>query len=338
MRSNPNLHYLSFTRKERIGILSLVILILIIFILPTFFKRGPRLQNPQALDQFRAELSALEIRDLDDSMTYDGSEFHKVTKDEKNVASGGADIASSPGNKLFDFDPNEVSSTEWKSLGLGDRTIQTIQHYLAKGGSFKQPSDLLKIYGLKKEDYHRLLPFVKIHLKEQKQDAPFSTIKMVSKPTSQSPKVDSRSSYGKFGLQLLDINKADSFAFISLHGIGPVLANRIIRFREKLGGFYTVDQIGETYGLADSVFQRIKPLLIIRTDTLKKIDINYADVNQLKIHPYIGWKLANAIVQYRLQHGVFLKTNDLLNLSTLSENTFKKLEPYLEIKTVIAGK
>lgn len=338
MRPDLNHHYLSFTRKERIGILSLLILILIVFLLPMFFNREPHLPDPKAIDQFRAALSGLEIQDTEDSAAQDGYDLHKVARDGKNVAAATSDGMSFQKKSLFDFDPNEISANDWKNLGLRDRTIQTIQRYRSKGGVFRQSADLQKIYGMKKEEYDRLLPFIKIHTEDKKRYPSLHGIDNSSKATSPPAKDESSASNKKTASEILDINTADSMTFISVRGIGPVLASRIIRFREKLGGFYSVDQIGETYGLADSVFQKIKPLLYIQTYSLKKIDINNADVNQLKMHPYIGWKLARLIVQYRQQHGHFSNGNDLLNLSVLSETVFKKVQPYLEITAVAAEK
>jgi competence protein ComEA len=329
MRPDPNHHYLSFTRKERIGILSLLFLILIVFLLPMFFNRDPRLPDPKAIDQFRAALSGLEIQDTEDSASQDGYDLHKVARAGKNVAAAASDKTSFQKNILFDFDPNEISAEGWKNLGLRDRTIQTIQRYRSKGAVFRQPADLQKIYGFKKEEYDRLFPFIKIHREDKKQYPSSRGIDTGSKATSPPAKDEARASYKKTASQILDINAADSTAFISLRGIGPVLASRIIRFREKLGGFYSVDQIGETFGLADSVFQKIKPYLNIHTDSLKKIDVNNADVNQLKMHPYIGWKLARKIVQYRQQHGSFTKPEDLQQLSILTDVEFRKILPYL---------
>jgi len=328
MRPDPQHNYFSFTRKERIGILSLVMLILIIFMLPMLFNREQRLPDSKAIDQFRAELSVLETRDSGDSAADDGYELNKVARDGKNVATAGADFTSISKSKLFDFDPNMISASEWKSLGLRDRTIATIQRYRAKGGAFRHPKDLQKIYGLKSEEYNRLLPFVKIQDREKKQLYPKRDT--ASKTQSIVAKDETYLSYKNPTTQILDINTADSIALISLHGIGPVLASRIIRFREKLGGFYSIDQVAETYGIADSVFKKIKPFLTVHIDSLRKIDINNADINQLKTHPYIGWKLAKVIVQYRQQHGVFTNPGELSQLSILNEADLKKVLPYLK--------
>lgn len=70
--------------------------------------------------------------------------------------------------------------------------------------------------------------------------------------------------YKKPNYTTIDINTADTTAFIALPGIGSKLANRIVSFRSKLGGFNSVEQIREVYGLKDSVFQLIYPMLTVK--------------------------------------------------------------------------
>ena len=118
-------------------------------------------------------------------------------------------------------------------------------------------------------------------------------------------------------------------AFIALPGIGNKLALRIVNFRDKLGGFYSIDQIGETYGLPDSVFRKIKPFLKLETNLVKKININTATKDEMKSHPYIKWNLANAIVEYRNQHGNFSSLEDLKKISLITTEVFDKIKFYL---------
>jgi competence ComEA-like helix-hairpin-helix protein len=130
-------------------------------------------------------------------------------------------------------------------------------------------------------------------------------------------------------LHPIDINSADTTAFIALPGIGSKLASRIVLFREKLGGFYTVDQIGEVYGLRDSVFQKIRPALRCDRSGIKMISINSAAKEELKAHPYIRWKLANVLVQYRTMHGPFSSLDDLKKIENLDSSALARMAPYL---------
>src|SRR6185437_7375519 len=95
-------------------------------------------------------------------------------------------------------------------------------------------------------------------------------------------------------IQIIDVNLADTTALISLPGIGSKLAQRIIAFRNKLGGFYSIEQVGETYLLPDSTFQKIKPKLTIVGNNVKQININVASIDEMKAHPYLRYNLANA--------------------------------------------
>lgn len=127
----------------------------------------------------------------------------------------------------------------------------------------------------------------------------------------------------------IEINSADTSAFIALPGIGSKLAARIVLFREKLGGFVRVDQIKEVYGLKDSVVQIILPMLKCDTSLMKKIRINTATEEELKAHPYIRWKLAKAIVSYRDQHGQFTSSADLGNIHSVDSVSLSRLLPYI---------
>jgi competence ComEA-like helix-hairpin-helix protein len=127
----------------------------------------------------------------------------------------------------------------------------------------------------------------------------------------------------------VDINEADTAAFIALPGIGSKLANRIVAFREKLGGFYSVDQVAETFALPDSAFQKIKSKLVISNKEVKKLNINLATIDELKAHPYLRYNIANAMVQYRTQHGDFSTVADIKKIMMVTDEIFNKAQPYL---------
>lgn len=129
-----------------------------------------------------------------------------------------------------------------------------------------------------------------------------------------------------------DINMADTAAFIALPGIGSKLAARIVLFRDKLGGFYDVRQIGEVYGLQDSVFKKISPMLRCDAGHIRKIDINNAEKETLKVHPYIRWQMASALVAYREQHGSFHSAEDIAKLENIDMEAVKKMIPYISFK------
>jgi competence protein ComEA len=317
--------YLTFSRKERIGILTVVSVILLTFFLPDILSKAAS-NRPIKMDTtWMAAVKRSEIK------VQDSSSDHYQKNDNENVYTYQYDKRKSSYNEndiikgeLFYFDPNTISSSEWKRLGLRDKTIKTIENYLSKGGHFYKPADLQKIYGLHDDEYERLKLYIKIESNIPKTKEAFLS------PRSKD-EIQPSKTYGA-RYSIIDVNTADTTAFISLPGIGSKLAVRIITFREKLGGFYSVEQIGETYGLPDSTFQNIKQYLKLDNLSVKKININTATVDEMKSHPYIKYNLANPIVAYRNEHGAFSKIEDVKKVMVVTDEIYKKIAPYLSLQ------
>ncbi|MDX1939503.1 MAG: helix-hairpin-helix domain-containing protein [Saprospiraceae bacterium] len=220
--------------------------------------------------------------------------------------------------QLFEFDPNTASASDFEKLGLSDKTAATIVKYREKGGKFQKPEDLKKIYGIKETDYERLKPFIVL--------TPAIEMKtnIASTTPVKSPDFPNRATKPL----AIDINQASPEEWQQLRGIGMAFAKRITTFRDKLGGFSSIEQVAETYGLPDSTFQQIKPQLK-SSPIFRTIAINTASVEELKAHPYIDARLAAAIVSYREQHGAFSSVGDVARLKALPPTTLEKLKPYL---------
>jgi competence protein ComEA len=232
----------------------------------------------------------------------------------------------------FYFDPNRITDTQWEELGLSRKTIATVKNYLSKGGRFRKADDLKRIYGLRKEDADRLLPYVRIEGND-KIIQPYYAKRPVKKDSgySRNYNTELRRSFQKSKV-IVDINEADSTEWEALPGIGIKLAKRIVKFRDALGGFSTVDQVAEVYGIDDSLFFKIKPDLHIRSGIYKKVRINHWEADSLDTHPYIQKHEAEAIVKYRSQHGRFLTADDLGKINILSSEWIARLKPYLELE------
>jgi competence ComEA-like helix-hairpin-helix protein len=139
-------------------------------------------------------------------------------------------------------------------------------------------------------------------------------------------------SYVRKEYKPVEINSADTSELIALPGIGSKLAARIVLFREKLGGFCSVRQVGEVYGLQDSVFQKLVAYLRCDSQKIKKIDINNATKEQLAAHPYIRWKMADAIITYRNEHVSFMTANELQKIEVIDEEACRRLLPYIDCR------
>ncbi len=129
---------------------------------------------------------------------------------------------------------------------------------------------------------------------------------------------------------LWDINTADETQLKTIQGIGPALSPRIMKFRNRLGGFIDQAQYQEVYGLQAAVIERLKKHTYIHTDFQPtKLNVNTADFQTLAAHPYISYQQAQSIVRYRAQHGPFATLEELGSLVLLDKATLEKLKPYL---------
>lgn len=309
--------YLYNSKRERAGVFTIIILIVLLCLLPFVFAF---LLKKKSYDHttFVREIAALKEKQADSTVqrkriySEDESPLYYQPSERGYVSQ------KQLKGELFYFDPNTLNEAGWQRLGVRDKTIATIQKYLSKGGKFRQPEDIDKIWGLSDADIERLLPYVRI---ENRQTTTNDAEAAVHKPVDE-PK--------KYVPAIIDINTADTSALIALPGIGSKLSQRIINFRDKLGGFYKIEQVAETFGLPDSTFQKIKNRLNISSTSVKQFNINTATVDELKAHPYFRYAIANAIVQYRNQHGNFAAVDDLKKVAPVTDEVFAKVFPYLK--------
>lgn len=297
---------LTFSRSERIGILVLLVLAVSVWWIPAMFGTGREPAAPTIrIDSLLSKLSAPDKKE---------DPYTRFGPGNTEARHRPADTRSEP----FPFDPNEATPSDWQRLGLSDRTIATIGRFQEKGGKFRKPEDIRKIYGLSPKLAARLMPFVRISTPAAK-DRPYrrDSMQTAMKFTRPAPVV-------------IDINQADSAAWESLPGIGPTLAGRIIKYRNRLGGFHRMEQVGETYGLADSVFRSIEHRLRMNeAPSSARIPVNTATFEQLSGHPYIPYRMARAIIAYRDQHGPYKGRDDLMRIALMTPDGLERMLPYL---------
>jgi len=308
--------YITFSKKDRVA--ALIILILIAVITIAIFLYHPSNNQPPVaittLDQELAKQGIDTTSNAQDQMAYIPSEENEVTNNNTG--------------ELFQFDPNTLDATGFKRLGLQDKTINTIIKYRSKGGHFWKADDIRKIYGLRKEDADRLIPYIQI---AGQQSVFAKTDKAQINITTAKPGI-------------IDINTATAEQWKALPAIGDVLANRIVKFRDKIGGFTSIAQVKQTYGLSDSAFRAMEPYLQMTAASQKtastesfsnnvgKININTASVNQLKSNPHIPEEVAQAIVIYRSQHGNFSTIEAIKKIVFINDETYKQIAPYLTVE------
>lgn len=297
--------YFSFGKRDRIGLFVLISLIVLIYALPYLSARKNEavfMESPELIKGMDTLVAKQEPGQSEHEEDQDASAYRYQPGQIKGFTNG----------ELFRFDPNTLPVEGWQKLGLSDKTSRTIDNYRRKGGKFYKPEDIKKIWGMPEGFYERVKDSI-----------------VIASLADKSPPNGERTTFGKSEKKafVVDINEADTSALIALPGIGSKLAARIINFRDKLGGFYSVEQVRETYGLPDSTFQKIKGSLQL-SGTVNKFNINTATRDELKLHPYIKWNIANAIVEYRNQHGNFKSLEELKKIALIDEATFEKIVHY----------
>ncbi|WP_127133201.1 helix-hairpin-helix domain-containing protein [Pseudoflavitalea rhizosphaerae] len=332
--------YVSFSRKERNGVIVLLVLIALLSVLPYFIPAPEVVVDEAVTTEWQSKLAAWKVAKKAAAKPAEEKGYNDKETIATEIQSGSNSYPSR--NTLdpihhFPFDPNELTESGWKRLGISDRVIRIIFNYLNKGGQFRKPEDIARIYGMRAADVKRLMPWVRIAEKSgftgkgRKMDR--NATGTFTRPTVADSGNFSRvtaSPVRRKKYISIDINTADTSAWMNFPGIGSRLAFRIVKYRDKLGGFHSPDQVGETWALPDSTFQKIKPWLQCNSDVLRKLPINTADIEELKQHPYLRWQVANAIVQYRQHHGPFRSAADLQKIILVTPVLITKIAPYIE--------
>jgi len=282
--------YLRFSKKEAIGMTVLLLVMVAILYLPKWYANTETIIiKTNERDSMVSQAPHLPVHD-------------KMTK-------------------LFFFNPNTIGEEEWEALGVPKKTVQTIVNYRNKGGTFRTPADIYKIWGMPKEVANNLRPYISL---------PVDRRSSVNRSSGLLPLQYAGVSRLPSKLLTLNINTAMETDWEALPGIGKVLAARITRFRDKLGGFKTVEEIAKTYGLSDSVFQLIKPSLFVEVsgpisdNKQYKINLNMAsekEMVQAGFEPY----LARAICLSRKQEGHFKTLADLKRIIFINEAMYSRL-------------
>ena len=217
--------------------------------------------------------------------------------------------------RLFAFDPNTVTEQQLLQLGLREKTAATFIKFRAKGFVFKQKEDLKKVYGISEKMYAELSPYILIEAKPenkipQKEEINFKT---EAKPV-QKAKI------------IIELNSSDSAALVELNGIGPAFARKIIKYRNLLGGFASIDQLKEVYGFTAEMFEKIKPDVTVNAAQIRKINLNADDFKTVNRHPYLDYETTRNI--FNLKRSKVLTVDDIKKLLD-NEALFQKLLPYL---------
>lgn len=191
---------------------------------------------------------------------------------------------------LFHFDPNTATRAMLLSLGISPRQASTLINYRNAGGRFISASDLFKVYGFDTSQVMRLMPYVVI----EKQN-----ISVAGSRSNMSVSDADSETVIYSGRCIIDLNACSARQLEVLPGIGTALSERIIKYRNLLGGFVNTDQLKEVYGIDSSTMNNIRELVYANPDYVKLISFDTCSFSYLARHPYVGKEAARSIIKYR---------------------------------------
>jgi len=236
---------------------------------------------------------------------------------------------ANPNRQLFKFNPNNASNEALLKLGFTQRNIESLRKYQAKGGNFKTKQDFSKMYFITDEIFQELHSYIDLPEKIEYAAKEYAQ----NQNGASASKENEKTNYKRFDYSTLvvEINSADTTELKKIKGIGSVTAKNIVRFREHLGGFTSIDQLIEVYPLNKEKLDSMRPNLMVDLGLMKRININEISVEQLSKHPYLSSAQAKSLVAYRTMHGNFKQIEDIKKSALIDQKTYEKVRDYLRV-------
>ena len=218
--------------------------------------------------------------------------------------------------QTFPFDPNACDSVTFVRLGLKPWMAHNALKYRRKGGRWRFPEDFKRLYGLTKADFERLKPYIRI----DSEDKSFSD----SRRRYDSIRASYPQKYKE--LTIMDLNAADTTQLKRIPGVGSYYASKICRYRERLGGFVSRNQIKEVDGLPEDIEKWFE---VSPNASVKTLNINKSTFKQLIHHPYLNYEQVKEIMNYIRKFGPIKSWRDLSLSEHFTPEDFKRLQPYI---------
>ena len=216
------------------------------------------------------------------------------------------------------FDPNTADSSTLVHLGFKPWQAKNMVKYRAAGGRYRKPEDLKKLYGMTDSMFQALTPYIYI-AREEVDSVAVDSLRKDSLPRWEEENKDT----------ILNLRTADTVELKMIHGIGSYRARQIVRYREQLGGFVSVEQVLEAKGMENVDADSLLAHFWIDSVKIEAMNVNSVGVQRLSRHPYLRFEQAQAIYELRRKKIRLDSIQQLQQIECIPAETLEKIAPYL---------
>ena len=222
--------------------------------------------------------------------------------------------------KIYPFNPNFISDYKGYKLGMSVLEIDRLLAFRKGNKYVNSPKEFQDVTKVSDSLLNAISPYFKFpdwvnNKKEFKDYKKYPNSAFVKKEKT----------------VVIDINKATQEDLIKIYGIGEAISLRILKLKESLGGFVSMEQMDDVWGVSPEVIENLNShFKVSELPNLKKIDINNASIKELSQFPYFNYQLAKQIVTFRSMNGDFKNVNDLTKIKGLSIDKANIIALYLD--------
>lgn len=223
--------------------------------------------------------------------------------------------------RLDTFDPNAIDEKGLVEMGFSEKHAKSWIKY-RKFNPMYSVEDVSKLYFVDDTLLERLSPYLKFSIRPKSvQHAPWKKKKYSNKTY---PTYDHKPTFKG----TIDINTSDTADWIKLKGIGSFLAKQIIQYKERLGGFHSLDQLKEVKYLRPETIESLKGQLELKTKKVRTVNLNEAEWREIIRHPYFDKELTNAVCRYRRSYGQIFSLQELYENGLITKSKWEQIKPY----------
>lgn len=252
--------------------------------------------------------------DFSSEATVSPEQEERIVKFQKQIDSLKKQNSLKDTAKVFPFNPNYITDYKGYTLGMSVEQIDRLHAYRARNQWVNTAEDFQRVTGVSDSLLKELAPLFTFPEWAKSSQEGTATTRKKSLPSEK-----------------ISLNHATPEDLQKINGVGGVLSQRIVNYRESIGGFNHEIQLNDVYGLSPEVVERISRRFTVEEPVVKKQDVNSISVISLSELPYFNYELARKVVSYRDKNGEIRSFEDLADIKGFPRDKITRIKLYLSI-------